>query len=449
MLDRILVVDDEPIVRQVIGEVLSIHQFHVVQAGDGPEALDLLDREPFTLVLCDIRMPGMDGFELLREIRRGHPGIDVIMMTGYGSIDGAVDAMSMGAADYLIKPLKPKEIVARIRTVIERRRLEEQIHHLQSQLRTRHDLSQVVAESPRMNAVLSSLRRIAPLEDHVHLTGEPGTGREFLAQAIHYASLRRDEPIECVRCETVNPERFPGQLFGQKQDGGRARRGLLEQVEGGTLFLHHLESLPIALQEEIGQLIEQGGFTRRGGERNIPLRARIITSTETPVTTLLDEGKLSGALAPVRSWVSIAVPPLRQRIEDLPRLVEGFVSRFEIDNGQRLQISHDAIQALEGLDYETNVSQLFAILTHSAGMAPNGEVTAEQIAKSARQGPRTPEENATPMSEQLGDREYQLVVRAIQRHPRRLDQAAKELGVSRTTLWRRMRKYGIKTSDVF
>ncbi len=444
MLDRILVVDDEPIVLKVLGEVLTSEGFQVAQAESGQTAVDMLDRDPFALVLCDIRMPGMNGFELLREVRRSHPGTDVVMMTGFGSIDGAVDAMSLGAADYLIKPLKPKEIVARIRAILERRKLEAEIHNLQSELRSRYDMKNIVADSPRMNAVVSALHRLAPSEEPVLVSGPVGSGREFICRAIHLASPRRDRPLESVRCESTSLPRFAEQVFGHKRPGGRARRGLLERLAEGTVYLHGVEELAPEVQEMLAACLRDQCIRRIGSETPIPLKARLLFSITGALGDLFEQGKLIEELSLLRSWVTLSVPPLRQRLEDLPALVETFAKRYAIERGQRLRVQPEAIQALAEHEFPGNVDQLFAALDHSATLSMDGKIGPENVERGVRQVSLETQNGPKAMAEHLGDRECQLVLRAVNRHPGRLDQAARELGVSRTTLWRRMRKYGIK-----
>ena len=201
MLDRILIVDDDPLVLQTLSDVLTHEGFHVSKASSGRDALDLLGREPHALLLSDIRMPEVDGMELLSEVRRVHPGTDVVLMTGYGSLDGAIDSMMIGAADYLIKPLKPREVIARIRSILQRRRLEAELHSLQSELRSRYDMHNIVAASPRMMAVVPAVQRVRDSSEPVVLSGEEGSGRRFLATAVASRTFSTslpapDSPVE-------------------------------------------------------------------------------------------------------------------------------------------------------------------------------------------------------------------------------------------------------------
>lgn len=445
MQDRILIVDDEPLVLEVLSDVLAREGFHVSQATEASLALEKLEQGPHALVLCDIRMPGMDGFELLKEIRRTHPGTDVIMMTGFGSLDGAIDAMTLGAADYLIKPLKPKEIVARIRSILHRRTLEAEVHALQSELRSRYDTNNLVASSPVMMAVVADLNRIAGSEAPVILHGEPGTGRRLLGRAIHYGSPRRDRPFGSLACDASRSGGLGAALFGVREEGRRTRRGQIERLAGGTLHLLHFEQVPHELQRRLAGCLETGSYSRGGEEGRRPLETRLIFSTDAPPSELLALGRLVPELSLLRDFVAIQLPPLRHRMEDIPGLVHAFTEEFAVDNGQNLRIPSESVELLAQHTYPGNVRELFAILRHCATLSLDGSVPPDLVTRSLRQASLATEEpGPRPIADDLGDREFQLVLRAVQRNPGRLDEAARELGVSRTTLWRRMRKYGIR-----
>jgi len=442
MKERILLVDDDPVVLEVLEAVLVREGFQITRATTGVEGLEILGREPHALALCDIRMPGMDGFELLREIRRRHPELDVVLTTGYGSVEGAVDAMALGAADYLTKPLKPKEVVARLRAVLRRRQLEAELHELQRELHLRSDIRSLVAESPRMRALVTAIQRIGGDAQPVLLRGEAGSGRRFVARAIHFSGERRDGPFESIDCASPPRKGLEALLFTQGEGGPRTRRGLLERLKGGSLHLHRLEHAAPEVQRELGNAI---GSAARGDRPEAPAaeQARLILSLDQDLDALLGWGRLPSELDVLRTATVLDLPPLRERGQDLPGLIATFCRQHAVDQGRQLQIAADVVPALAGRELAGNVRELFDLLKRAATLSLDGVVTrealdrAERLTHSVAQGGR-------PIADDLGDREYQLVMGAVQRNPGRLDEAARELGVSRTTLWRRMRKYGIR-----
>ncbi|MBI5435164.1 MAG: sigma-54-dependent Fis family transcriptional regulator [Planctomycetes bacterium] len=443
MLDRILVVDDEPIVLEVLSEVLTREGFQVAGASAAKPALDILARDPHELVLCDIRMPGMDGFEFLRHVHRAYPATDVVLMTGYASLDGAIDAMALGAADYLIKPLKPKEVVARIRAILQRRRLEAELHSLQSELRSRYEIHNVVAFSTRMRAVISAVRRVADQSEPVFFCGETGVGRRFLARTLHYTSKRREAPIGVVNCANPFHADLATEIFGLVKNGRRVYRGQLDRCRGGSLHLAEFESLPHEFQQRVVVALRERRYTSVDGIESVPLETRVTFSVSGSVSELVEQHKLVDSLGALDQALSIALPPLRQRTEDLPGLASAFADGYALDHGQTLRIAADALRPLAEYAFPGNVSEFFALLAHAARNSLDGTLTPELVERSFRQAKPGTTPAAAPMADQLGDREYQLVLRAVNRHPGHLDQAAQELGISRTTLWRRMRKYGI------
>jgi DNA-binding NtrC family response regulator len=444
MLERVLIVDDDQAVLAVLSDVLRREGFLVSVAPGARPGLELLERETFDLLLCDIRMNGMDGMTMLREVRRSYPGTDVLMMTGFGSLEQAIDAMALGAVDYLTKPLRPREVVARIRSVMQRRALEVELHSLQSELRSRFDQQHVVAQSPRMMAVLAAINRLSTSDENLLLVGEPGSGRRFLARIVWNSSSRRNEPFHSIDCSLLSADMAEQALFGSIPSPGRARRGHLERLAGGTLHLANFEALPLATQLRLIQALRDRSFQREAESGPVPLRVRLIVSLDAPLDDQLAAGKLVEGCAELRAWIVLHVPPLSARKEDLPDLVNQIISRYEVEHGVRLDPDSEALDTLYEAKLPGNVRQLEAVLSHAATLATEGSLTKDVLLRSLRHVQVGASPSSASIAEHLNDREYQVVLRAVMRYPRRLDQAARELGVSRTTLWRRMRKYDIR-----
>jgi two-component system response regulator HydG len=444
MLGRILIVDDEPVVLEVLTDVLTSAGYEVSPLTRGQAALELLAEAAHDIVLCDIRMPHMDGFELLRELRRTRPSVDVVMMTGFGTLDGAVDAMAMGAADYLMKPLRPKEALARIRAVLERRRLEAELHSLQGELRARHDIQRVVAISARMNVLVSALRRVALGEELTVLCGAPGSGRAFLGRALHYSSPRKEQQFAFASLAGVTSEELLADLYGRRTGERKLQRGQLDRTRAGTLVLRELEQMPLDAQAQLGADLERRSYRPVEWHEDMAIESRIMISLSAPPEQLLADGLLHDALGFLRDAVVINVPALHERQEDVPGLIAGFLNDYGTEHGHSLSISAEAVDRIRATNFPGNVAQLFAVLGQCAALSPRGRIEDGTLELTLRQAGLASTSSWAPMAEHLGDREKLLVMRAVSRTPGRLDQAAKELGISRTTLWRRMRKYGIR-----
>jgi DNA-binding NtrC family response regulator len=442
MQERILIVDDDPMVLEVLSAVLSREGFQVTPASSGAEGLAALAEQPHSLALCDIRMPGMDGFELLAEIRRRHPELDVVLTTGYASVEGALDALALGAVDYLTKPLKPKEIVARLRSILRRRELEAEVLELQRSLHLRCDVRNLVSASPKMRAVATAVQRVADDGETVVLRGEPGSGRKFLARAIHYSGSRREEPFELVNCASPPHEGLGALLFGRREEPRSQRHGLLERHRGGSLHLHRLEHCPRDVQQRLGQAL--ASRTAAGSGDGRPGPGRLIVSTDASPEDLLASGRLVPELGSLSKATAIHLPPLRERAADLPGLVAAFAEQYSVDQGHSIEVRPSALALLAEREFPGNLRELFALLRHAATLCLDGVLDDGILGLALGTAPIS-ENGGRPIAADLGKREYQLVVRAVQRNPGRLDEAARELGVSRTTLWRRMRKYNIKT----
>jgi DNA-binding NtrC family response regulator len=445
VVDRILVVDDEPVVLDILSDVLSREGFDVRLAPRADAALEQLEQAGFDLVLSDIRMPGMDGFELLRRISRSHPGTDVILMTGYASVDGAIDAMQLGAADYLIKPLKPKEVVARIRSCLRRRELEAQVHEMRGEVRSRYDPQRIVSSSPAMKPLVQALGRLSLGEEPVVLCGEVGSGRRFLARALHFASQRRDGPLGEVDCELVAETQVADLLFGRTPAQGRRKPGQLERLAGGSLIVSEVDRLPAPVQTRLGRCLREGAWPSEGETEPRPLQTRLLLTCTSDPAELVEGERLAPELSVLAGLARLEVPPLRERSEDLAGLVDAFLEELAVEHGKLLRIAGDGIDLLRGQEFPGNVRQMRLALGHAATLSQDGQITGEVLQR-ALQHATDETHRGQRIADHLDEREYQLVLRAVQNHPRRLDEAARELGVSRTTLWRRMRKYGIRVS---
>ncbi|MEO6709821.1 MAG: response regulator [Planctomycetota bacterium] len=444
MLGRLLIVDDELQDLGALATVLTESGYEVSFVSSATAALELLGREPCDIVLCEIGMPGMGALDWLREIRRAQPSIDVVLLTDSGHLDAAIDALAQGAADYLMKPLQHKEVLARMRSVLARRRLEVELQSLKSEVHARHHIHNIVADSPRMGALVSAMRRVAVGNEFAVMCGERGSGRAFLCRALHYSSPRSQEPFAFVSLSGMSVEDLRANLFGRRVGDRKQQRGQFERTCGGTIVLRDLERLPLEAQEELARAVAQGTFQSVDGDEESKIQARILITLSASPADLLASGVLHQGFSFLEEAVALDVPALRERAEDLPGLIEGFLASFGQEHGVALHISSEAVDRLRSTAFPGNVAQLFAVLGQCAALSPQGRIEEEVLELTLRQAGLVDTHAWAPMAEHLGDREKLLVMRAVSGNPGRLDQAAKDLGVSRTTLWRRMRKYGIR-----
>jgi two-component system response regulator HydG len=311
-------------------------------------------------------------------------------------------------------------------------------------LRSRHDLHRVVACSPRMTSLVSALPRVALGSELAVLIGAPGSGRGFLGRALHYSSPRKDQPFAFASMAGAVSEDLLAELFGRRTGERKLQRGQFARTSRGTLVLRDLEQMPLDAQAQLGTALQGGSYRPQDWHEDLPIESRVMLTLSASPAELLDAGTLHASLSSLRGAISLHVPALHERLEDVPGLIAGFIHDYGTEHGHALSIAAAAVERIRNTSFPANVAQLFAVLGQCAALSPNGRIEDGTLDLSLRQAGLSRANAWAPMAEHLGDREKLLVMRAVSHHPGRLDQAAKELGISRTTLWRRMRKYGIR-----
>ncbi|MEK7879476.1 MAG: sigma-54 dependent transcriptional regulator, partial [candidate division NC10 bacterium] len=342
---------------------LAKRGFEVSLAADGREALARFSREPFDLVLTDQKMPGFSGLELIEAVRAQNPETPVIVMTAYGTIETAVAAIKAGADDYLTKPLNLDELLHRVYQARERQRLLRENRELREALQERHRVEGIIGESGRMQEVLSLVRRVAPSDATVLIRGESGTGKELIAKAIHYASPRAAGPLVRVNCAALPESLMESELFGHEKGaftGAVAtRKGRFELADGGTLFLDEIGDLPLHLQVKLLRALQEREIERVGSSRPITANVRVLAATHRDLEALVREGRFRDDLYYRINVVTVTLPPLRERREDLPLFIEHFLRRFAEKNGKVIRgLTRDAREALLRYDYPGNVREM-------------------------------------------------------------------------------------------
>ncbi len=381
---HILIVDDEEAQRLALKSFLGRRDYKVFLAANGDEALKIIRAETIDIVMTDFRMPGMSGLELLQAIKELQPGIDVILMTAYGSVDDAVDIMKAGAYDYLTKPVDLDELESLLKRVRGKRLLEEENRQLREQLSEKFRFDRIISQSGEMEAVLNIAGRVAKSRAHVLILGESGTGKELLAQAIHFASPRRDKPFVTVNVAALAENIIESELFGHEKGAFTGaihqRRGRFEEANGGTLFVDEVGDIPLSVQVKLLRAIQFGQIQRVGGSETLEVDVRIISATHRDLETMIRDGQFREDLYYRLNVVSIVAPPLRKRRVDIPLLADYFIKRFARENEKEVTgIEREALDSLMKYDFPGNVRELENMMEHAVVMTRNRLITQEDL----------------------------------------------------------------------
>jgi DNA-binding NtrC family response regulator len=359
----VIVVDDDAVARDLLSEVLARDGYRVRAAAGGAECLALAAAEPFDLALVDLRMPDMDGLEVLRRLASIQPGGPVVILTAFGSVDTAIEAVRAGAYDYLSKPFRLDEIRLVARRALEAQRLLRENRQYRQELRERHRIENLVGQSPSMVEIYKLIGRVAALDTTVLILGETGTGKELVARSIHYASARADRPFVVVDCAALPETLFESELFGHERGAFTgavaARRGLLETASGGTCLLDEVGELSTALQAKLLRALQERVVRRVGGNAPIPVDVRFIAATNRDLRKAVDEGRFREDLYFRLDVVTMSVPPLRERPEDVPLLAQHFLSKYATSTGKAIRgFARETLALLERHAWPGNVREL-------------------------------------------------------------------------------------------
>ena len=452
MQPTILIVDDEKHTRDGLRRLLE-NEYDVYVAADIAGAIDVLEREQIDLLLTDLRLGSEDGMTLIdRALKMPHPPIS-IMMTAYGSVDIAVEAMKRGAYDFVTKPLNLDKVEMLIARALQSRKLEQENRTLRQQVDERYGLENIIGESAVLREVLDTIRQVAPSSANVLLEGESGTGKELAAHAIHNLSRRNKAKFVIVHCAALSPTLLESELFGHEKGaftGAHERRiGRFEQANGGTIFLDEVAEISPSTQVKLLRVIsEERAFERVGGNQTLRADVRLIAATNKNLETLVREGKFRDDLFFRLNVVRITMPPLRERKEDIPLLVRGFLRHFcKANNKPLVDLTADAMDALLTYNWPGNVRELRTAIEHGVVMATGPKITLRDLPPAVRQaaGASLPRgisaakafgEKSSPLD--LHETEKKLIMQALATTNGNVTAAAKKLGISRRTLHRKI-----------
>ncbi len=443
---RILVVDDEESVRTLLTDILELEGYHVETAATVPEALSKIGREVYDLVLTDLKIGPHSGMEIVKHVRSTSTETEVMMITGYATVETAVQAMKLGACDYITKPFQFEELTHRIRNALERKQLRKEVEILREQFQRRFGFESIIGESRELLKVLEKVKKIAPTEATVLITGETGTGKELIAKAIHNLSRRADKPFVSVNCAALPEQLLESELFGHAKGAFTgaisARRGLIEEAHGGTLFLDEIGDTPLSIQVKLLRALEDKTIRRLGENRTITVDVRFIASTNRHLEEAIRRKEFREDLFYRLNVISIHLPPLRARRSDIPLLANHFLRLYsERERKAVVGFTESALSLLINYDYPGNVRELENIVEQAVTIAVGEWITPAELPPSVREHGYNPP--TKEIERALHDVERDLIVEAIERNQGNLEKAAKDLGMSRTTLWRKMKKYEV------
>ncbi len=383
---RLLVVDDDPAQRRLLADFLREWGAEVREAGHGKEALAILSDALFDIVITDLRMPELDGHGLLRAVRALDPQIETIVVTAYGTVEGAVACLKDGAYDYLVKPLDLEEVEHVVRRALEKRALQSENAALRRRLGAIESLPGIVTASPAMNEVLSTVARVAPTSVSVLITGESGTGKELIARAIHNASPRAAGPFVAVNGAALAPTLLESELFGHERGAftgaERTRQGRFEVASGGTLFLDEIGDLPADVQVKLLRVLQERAIERVGSTKPIPVDVRVVAATHRDLAHEVREGRFREDLFYRLAVVSIDLPPLRARRADVPLLAEHFLERHRDEAGPgspAKSFSREALDLLARYDFPGNVRELENIVRRALVLSRGALITTDDL----------------------------------------------------------------------
>ncbi|MFQ6045144.1 MAG: sigma-54-dependent transcriptional regulator [Gemmatimonadales bacterium] len=455
---KVLIVDDDPGLRQSLGLLLKAEGYEIQAEGVPETALERALSNPFDLVLCDVRMPGMNGLEFLRRYREGGGGALVIMMSAYGGEEAAIEAMKEGAYDYLPKPFRSDEVLLTLRKAEERERLRGRVARLEAELARWTELD-VVADSPAMRGVMDLATRVAPHSTTVLITGESGTGKEVVARAIHRMSPRREASFVAVNCGAIPRELLESELFGHVKGsftGAAADKpGLFEEADGGTLLLDEVGDLPAQLQVKLLRVLQEGEIRRVGEAKTRKVDVRVIAATARDLEGDVAEGRFREDLFYRLNVVRLHIPPLRERTEDVKGLAAALLARAIRRSGREATVTREALEAIEGRSWPGNVRELENAIERAVVLSADGVVGPEAFEHAGGARDRLPARGSAGRSEHAPDlapvtlkdavrrAEREAIERALESAGGNRRVAAERLGVSVRTLFYKLRQLGL------
>jgi two-component system response regulator PilR (NtrC family) len=453
---KILVVDDEKSMCDFLEIMLNKEGYEVASTTSGEKALELLDNNLYSMVLTDVKMPGVDGFEVLRKTKEVSPDTVVIMITAYGSPEGAVTAIKEGAYDYITKPFRVEEVKLTIKKSLERSTLIMENIRLRQAVEDRYKFWNLIGKSPKMQRVYELVEKVSQTKANVLITGESGTGKELVAKAVHFNSARKDRSFVTLNCGAIPENLLESELFGHMKGsftGAIAnKRGLLEMAEGGTLFMDEIGELPLPLQVKLLRVIQEREFKRVGGIEDIKVDVRIISASNQDLQQKVAHASFREDLFYRLNVIQIKIPPLRERKEDIPLLVNHFVRKYSADTGKEIEgISPEALELLLGYNFAGNVRELENMIERSITLETTSMIADRHIRSYLNERmiskgiPPTLEipEEGMDLNKVVEDLEKAFILKALEQTDGVKKKAAEILGMNFRAMRYKLAKYDL------
>ncbi|MEX1055331.1 MAG: sigma-54 dependent transcriptional regulator [Rhodothermales bacterium] len=458
-MPTILVVDDEPSIRRTLREILEYEKFDVDEAVDGEEALQKMRETQYDLVMLDVKMPKRDGMEVLQKARDEMPEVPIIMISGHGTIETAVEATKLGAFDFIEKPPDLNRMLVTIRNALDRGELEVANRRMRQAIEQYGgELTPILGDSSAIMRIKETLERVAPSEARVLITGEPGTGKELVAKWIHQLSPREGFPLVEVNCAAIPSELIESELFGHEKGAftgaTKQRIGKFEQADGGTLFLDEIGDMSLSAQAKVLRALQESKIQRVGGDRNIAVDVRVVCATNKDLLNRIEENEFREDLYHRISVILIHVPPLRERREDIPVIARSMCDRLARRNGlPNKHFSDGALERMKRHEWRGNVRELQNVVERLIVLASGDEIKPEDVDRYVRPGAATadPMLNLLEQYDEFGEfrdmAEKIFIERKLGEYDWNVSRTAEAIGIQRSHLYNKMNKYGIARDE--
>ena len=451
--NTILLIDDEENFRHMLSVILKKRGYDVETANNGIDGLKKVDTGSYDAVLCDIRMPEMDGLEFLKEAQKAGCESTIIMMSAFGTLDTAIEAMKSGAYDYISKPFKPDEIILTLKKAEERERLRRENLFLKKEVQKEYSFENIISKNERMRQIFDTIRKVAKYKSTILITGESGTGKELVAKAIHFNSDRSNNPFVPVNCGAIPENLLESELFGHTKgsftNAVRTKKGLFEEADGGTMFLDEIGELPFQLQVKLLRVLQDGEIRRVGDSRPIKIDVRIIAATVKDLDKEVREDKFRDDLFYRLNVLPIKIPPLKDRREDIPLLVDHFIQKYSRELNHPIQeINQEALNCLLNYSWNGNVRELENVIERAIVLTDSNQIQVENLPLEV-QSPRE-ESRVSLLNDELSIKkasrylEKDLIKKALHKTNGNHTHAAKLLEISHRALLYKIKEYGVK-----